>query len=109
MNAFATNFGVRSVRLFLSSAASDRFANNSYGLNQVREWQDIAKEAFKAVFIMLILERLYVSSPVSWLEGATAVAVGVVMGGEPMLSSHLHSTHTHAPPQSTSITSPWKR
>ena len=53
----------------LPSAASETAPLiHSYGLNQVTEWQDIAKEAMKAVFIMLILERLYVSSPVSWLE-----------------------------------------
>lgn len=50
MNAFARSFGV------------------SYGLNQVTEWQDIGKEALKAVCIMLVLERLGLSSPVGWME-----------------------------------------
>ena len=54
VNAFARSFGV------------------SYALNQATEWQDIAKEALKAVFVMLILERLFISSPVGWIEGAAA-------------------------------------
>ena len=40
----------------------------SYALNQVTEWQEIGKEALKAVVVLLILERLFVSSPVGWLE-----------------------------------------
>ena len=55
----------------LGQSAVDAFAKSfgvSYAFNQVTEWQDIAKEAFKAVFIMLILERLFISSPVGWIE-----------------------------------------
>jgi hypothetical protein len=55
----------------LGQPAIDAFASSfgvSYGLNQVTEWQDILKEAFKAIFILLILERLFLSSPVGWLE-----------------------------------------
>lgn len=50
VNAFAKSFGI------------------SYAFNQVTEWQDIAKEALKAVFVMVILERLFISSPVGWIE-----------------------------------------
>ena len=50
VNAFAKSFGI------------------SYAFNQVTEWQDIGKEACKAVVIMLILERLALSSPVGWME-----------------------------------------
>ena len=70
VNAFARSFGV------------------SYALNQATEWQDIAKEALKAVFVMLILERLFISSPVGWIEGAAA---RVLVRG---LNSHA----THLPP-----------
>jgi hypothetical protein len=55
----------------LGQPAIDAFASSfgvSYGLNQVTEWQDIGKEALKAVFIMMVLERLAISSPVGWLE-----------------------------------------
>ena len=50
VNAFAKSFGV------------------SYALNQVTEWQDIVKEVMKAILVMLILERLFISSPVGWME-----------------------------------------
>ena len=42
--------------------------SHSYAINQASEWQDIAKEAVKAVVVMLVLERLYISSPLGWLE-----------------------------------------
>ena len=32
------------------------------------EWQDIVKTALKAIFVMLIMERLFISSPVGWIE-----------------------------------------
>ena len=51
VNAFAKSYGV------------------SYALNQVTEWQDIVKEVMKAILVMLILERLFISSPVGWMEG----------------------------------------
>ena len=40
----------------------------SYGVGAAAEWQDIAKEAAKGVVILMILERLHVTRPVSWLE-----------------------------------------
>ena len=55
----------------LGQGAVDAFAKSfgvNYALNQVTEWQDIVKAVFKAVFVMLILERLFLSSPVGWIE-----------------------------------------
>ena len=55
----------------LGQSAVDAFGRSfgvSYALDQVTQWQDIAKEAVKAVFVMLILERLFISSPVGWME-----------------------------------------
>ena len=55
----------------LGQGAVDAFAKSfgvSYALNQVSEWQDIVKEVVKAILVMLILERLFISSPVGWIE-----------------------------------------
>jgi hypothetical protein len=67
---FIFTYGILVYRL-LGQAAVDSFAQSfgvSYALNQVTEWQDIVKAAFKAIFVMLILERLFLSSPVGWIE-----------------------------------------
>jgi len=40
----------------------------SFGMKQISDWQDILYEAAKAVVIMLVLERLFLSSPLSWME-----------------------------------------
>jgi hypothetical protein len=37
-------------------------------MGQAAEWQDIAKELAQATLIMLILERLMLSSNVQWVE-----------------------------------------
>jgi hypothetical protein len=37
-------------------------------MGQAAEWQDIAKELTQATLIMLILERLMLSSNVQWVE-----------------------------------------
>jgi hypothetical protein len=55
----------------LGQGAVDAFAKSfgiSYALNQVSEWQDIVHEVVKAIVVMLILERLFISSPVGWME-----------------------------------------
>lgn len=55
----------------LGQSAVDAFAKSfgvSYALNQVTEWQEIVKAAFKAIFVMLVLERLFLSPPVGWIE-----------------------------------------
>ena len=55
----------------LGAEAEQSFARSwgvSYGVGAAAEWQDIAKEAAKGVVILLILERLHVTRPVSWLE-----------------------------------------
>jgi hypothetical protein len=41
----------------------------SYAMGQITEWKDIATEVVKGVFILMILERLLLSSPLGWLEG----------------------------------------
>ena len=40
----------------------------SYAMDQASQWKDIVQEALKAAIIMLVLERLYVSSPIAWME-----------------------------------------
>ena len=55
----------------LGQSAVDAFARSfgiSYALNQVTEWQDIVTEVIKAILVMLILERLLISPPASWME-----------------------------------------
>ena len=54
--------------LFSRALALSRLLPPSYALDQATEWQDIAKEALKAVVVMLVLERLFISSPVGWIE-----------------------------------------
>ena len=57
----------------LGQSAVDAFAKSfgtSYALNQVTEWEDIVHEVIKAIVVMLVLERLFISSPVAWMEGA---------------------------------------
>ena len=55
----------------LGQGAVNSFAKSfgfSYALNQASEWKDILNQVFKALFVMVILERLHLSSPVGWLE-----------------------------------------
>ena len=55
----------------LGQSAVDAFAKSfgvSYALNQASEWEDIVHEVVKAVVVMLVLERLFISSPVGWME-----------------------------------------
>jgi hypothetical protein len=62
------------VYTLLGEGAESSFARSfgvSFGINQATEWQDIAKEALKAVIIMAILERVFLSPHLSWLEGAS--------------------------------------
>ena len=77
VNAFARSFGV------------------SYALDQVTQWQDIANEAVKAVVVMFILERLFISSPLVWIEGARGKTAAA--GGSSILSSLPHFPSPHRP------------
>ena len=40
----------------------------SYGMDAARQWKDLAQEMLKAVVVMLILERLYLTRNTLWLE-----------------------------------------
>jgi hypothetical protein len=40
----------------------------SYGIGAASEWQDIAKELATGLVILVILERVYLTRPVAWLE-----------------------------------------
>ena len=55
----------------LGAQAEESFSRSfgiSWAMNQVTEWQDVAKEALKAAVVMAILERLYLSPNAQWLE-----------------------------------------
>jgi len=55
----------------LGEAAVASFSRSfgiSWAMGQAAEWQDIAKELAQATLIMLILERLMLSSNVQWVE-----------------------------------------
>jgi hypothetical protein len=40
----------------------------SYAIHQISEWQGIMHEVGKAVIILIILERLFLSPPLQWME-----------------------------------------
>ena len=55
----------------LGAQAEQSFATSwgvSYGVGAAAEWRDIAEEAAKAIVLFVILERLHLTRPVSWLE-----------------------------------------
>ena len=55
----------------LGADAESAFARSwgiSYGLNAATEWKDIFIETLKAAVILVILERLFLTRPASWLE-----------------------------------------
>ena len=59
----------------LGPAVQQQFANSfgvSYGVGAAAEWQEIGKEVAKGLVILFILERLYLTRPVSWLEEVRA-------------------------------------
>ena len=65
----------------LGPSAESNFATSfgvSYGIGAAAEWQEVAKEAAKTIFILAILERLHVTRTVSWLEAVRAHC-GVVL------------------------------
>jgi hypothetical protein len=40
----------------------------SYGIGAASEWRDVAKEAARSLLLLVLLETLLLSRPVSWLE-----------------------------------------
>jgi hypothetical protein len=40
----------------------------SYGLSAATEWKDIVVEALKGVVVLVVLERLLLTSDLSWME-----------------------------------------
>ena len=63
-------YGILIYRL-LGKQAEQSFARSwgvSYGLNACTEWRDVAREALKGAIILAILETLYLTRNVHWLE-----------------------------------------
>ncbi len=55
----------------LGDEAESQFARSwgiSYGMNAATEWKDIAVQAVKMSIVLIILERLFITSNSSWLE-----------------------------------------
>lgn len=63
-------YGILIYRL-LGEQAEQSFARSwgvSYGLNACTEWRDVAREALKGAAILAILETLYLTRNIHWLE-----------------------------------------
>ena len=70
LRPFAQTYGML-MHKNLGPELQSQFANSfgvSYGMGAAAEWQDILKEAGKALLLLVILERLYMTRPVTWLE-----------------------------------------
>ena len=55
----------------LGAAEESSFARSwgvSYGLNAATEWREVVNEALKAALLLLVLESLYLTRNVHWLE-----------------------------------------
>jgi hypothetical protein len=55
----------------LGADAESSFARSfgvSYGVGAAAEWKEVAKDAAIAAAVLLLLERLHITRPVSWLE-----------------------------------------
>lgn len=55
----------------LGSGAEESFARSwgiSYGMSAVTEWDDIVHETLKGAFVMVLMERLFLTRNTSWLE-----------------------------------------
>jgi hypothetical protein len=55
----------------LGDEAQSEFARSwgiSYGMNAATEWKDIAVQAVKMSIVLMILERLFLTSNSAWLE-----------------------------------------
>jgi hypothetical protein len=67
---FIFTYGMLIYRL-LGSETEAAFARSwgvSYGFNALSEWREVAKEALKGALILVILESLYLTRNVHWLE-----------------------------------------
>ncbi len=51
-----------------TEAAFARSWGVSYGLNAVSEWREVAREALKGALIIAVLESLYLTRNLHWLE-----------------------------------------
>ena len=67
---FIFTYGILTYRN-LGPDVQQQFTNSfgvSYGVGAASEWKDIAKETAQGLVILFILERLYLTRPVSWIE-----------------------------------------
>ena len=70
----AQTYGALIYRL-LGGNAEESFARSwgiSYAMNAVTEWDDILREALKGAFVMVLMERLFLTRNSSWLEARHA-------------------------------------
>jgi hypothetical protein len=51
-----------------TEAAFARSWGVSYGFNALSEWREVAKEALKSAAVLMILESLYLTRNVHWIE-----------------------------------------
>jgi hypothetical protein len=72
---FIFTYGMLIYKL-LGADAEASFARSwgvTYGISAASEWKDIALAALKGALYLAVLERLFLSRPLSWLEVRTRV------------------------------------
>ena len=68
--ALAVTYGMLVYKL-LGANAESSFARSfgiSWGMGQATEWVEISKEAAKTAIIMAVLERVFLSPNIGWVE-----------------------------------------